>query len=240
MRPVVFIPGMWAGSAAGRGFVELIQEGYQGPIHVAAKEKYQKRRTFQDLIDGVRAEFAHLTQPIFLAHSLGCIVALKLMQLGMSRDALLICPGTPGNYPNVNLATLQVFAPPLFKVQPYIPSYDVFRRTMAQDCKEKDVQAFYQTFIPEPATIYRQFFLRHPSTCLHDLEYFRQHTQGEIITCSQDPICPSSFHEELAKGTGFTLHQLESSHSPLMNHCRKELQGILIRYLQKVGDGRAA
>lgn len=231
MGSVIIIPGMWGSAASGAGLQTLIEREYKGRIYVAGKEKYQKRATIKDLTEGVKAEFADVEQPILIAHSMGGIIALKLAEQGFSSKVFLICPGIPANFSNLSLASVAIFFKPVFTRKPYIPDLGAFKKYFAHDCHDQDIEKFYATFIEEYPSLYDDFLLQRNYACINSFEQLRSSVKGEIFSSTGDYICPTRIHKKLAELLGFTLHIVDGSHSPFLNHNQLILRDRILAFI---------
>lgn len=233
MSPIIIIPGMWASAASGAGLKELIEKEYKGKIYIASKEKYQKRSTVLEQTEAVKAEFAHLKDPILIGHSLGAIIALKLAEQGYSHRLYLICPGIPANFSNISLASAAIFLTPILTRKPFLPNIKAFKKYFANDCQDSDIQKFYATFITEYPSLYDDFFLRRHSACLHNFDYLRNSVKGEIFSATGDLICPTPLHKKIAGLIDFTLHIVDGSHSPFFNQNKLVLKERMLGFIEK-------
>jgi alpha-beta hydrolase superfamily lysophospholipase len=167
--PVVFIHGLWIHASSWQRWIDLFtKHGYEGfaPGWPGESETVSETRSNPDAVAdvGIDDALAHIVDfvggldepPILIGHSVGALLAEKLLGENVGRAAVAIDPAQVKGVLPMPLrqlrAGLPVMANPLNITKSVSLSYDEFRFAFANAVSEDEAAVLYERWtIPAPA-----------------------------------------------------------------------------------------
>lgn len=214
---ILFINGLSCGDGTEGDFLKQLGSflGKSYTIHRPDLTKLDRSST-RAAIEGIKAQFTHLENPIVIGFSLGGLWATFLAREGFTDRVIAISPALPSNWLQIDPLRLKIFGKSLILGKSFRFSEEIGRDVLMEKVPDEVTRECSKHFVDEPASLIREYaFMRdYTKLSVKDITHLRANVKGFIITGRSDRMCKASMQTKLSELIGFPQLILECGHTP--------------------------